>query len=86
MAQVVLPRSLAALYPGVGHRLEVSASTVAELIHELDRRMPGLADRLTEGAVLRTHLNVFVAGSQATIDTRVAPDDVVHIIPAVSGG
>ena len=53
----------------------------------LDARVPGMRDRLVEaGPRLRPHINVFVAGEPADLDTPVAPDDTVHVIPAVSGG
>lgn len=87
LAVVHLPRSLVALFPGTPRRLEASGSTVAEIIDDLDRRIPGLRNRLVEaGPALRAHLNVFVAGERATLRTPVPPGADVHVIPAVSGG
>jgi molybdopterin synthase sulfur carrier subunit len=87
MAVVVLPRSLLALFPGTPRRLEASGSTVGEVIADLDRQVPGMWDRLCEtGPAIRTHVNVFVAGERATLETAVADDTTVHVIPAVSGG
>lgn len=87
MATVLLPRSLLTLFPGVERRHEVDADTVAAVIAELDTRVPGMRDRLVEaGPRLRPHINVFVAGQPATLDTPVAAGDTVHVIPAVSGG
>jgi len=40
----------------------------------------------TAGPRLRAHINVFVAGEPADLDTAVGPNDTVHVIPAVSGG
>jgi sulfur-carrier protein len=86
-AIVHLPRSLVALFPGVDRRLEAHGSTLAEVIADLDRQVPGLANRVLDaGPVIRTHLNVFVAGERARLDTPVAGGADVHIIPAVSGG
>jgi hypothetical protein len=63
MAAVILPRSLAALVPGVEHRTTVDGATVGEVITGLDRRWPGIADRLCDsGPSLRAHINVFVDG------------------------
>ena len=57
------------------------------MIDELDRRIPGLRNRLVDaGPVIRTHINVFVAGRRATLQTIVPPGSEVHVIPAVSGG
>jgi molybdopterin synthase sulfur carrier subunit len=87
MATVLLPRSLLALFPGAERRHELDGGTVGDLLDALDRRIPGLRDRLVEpGPRLRPHINVFVAGSPADLATAVAPHDTVHVIPAVSGG
>lgn len=87
MAQVHVPRSLAALFPGVPRRLELPAHDVASVILELDARYPGMWDRLCEpGPRLREHINAFVDGQPATLETHVRPDSIVHLIPAVSGG
>ncbi len=86
-AVVLLPRSLVSLFPGTERRMESRGTTLAEVIADLDARVPGLRNRLADaGPVLRTHLNVFVAGELATLDTPVPPRAVVHVIPAVSGG
>ena len=86
-AVVHLPRSLVALFPGMPRRLEASGATVARVIDDLDGRYPGLRDRLVDaGPSLRTHLNVFVAGERASLETPVPPGAAVHVIPAVSGG
>lgn len=87
MAEVHLPRSLVALFPGTPRRMDVPGSTVAELIAALDAQVPGMRNRLLDaGPSIRTHLNVFVAGQRATLATAVPAGAVVHVIPAVSGG
>jgi sulfur-carrier protein len=84
---VRLPRSLVALFPGAGRRVTASGATVAEVIDDLDRRLPGIRDRLVDsGPILRTHLNVFVNGQRAALDTHVPPGADVHVVPAISGG
>jgi molybdopterin converting factor small subunit len=84
---VHLPRSLVALFPGAERRTEARGSTVLELIADLDRRLPGLANRVLDaGPVIRTHLNVFVDGERATVGSAVRPGAEVHVIPAISGG
>jgi molybdopterin converting factor small subunit len=86
-AIVHLPRSLVALFPGAPRRLDSHGATVAAVIEELDRQIPGLRNRLVDaGPVIRTHINVFVAGQRATLATTVPAGADVHIIPAVSGG
>ena len=87
MADVHLPRSLAALFPGAPRRLDARGRTVAEVIDDLDAQVPGIRNRLLDaGPSIRTHINVFVGGERATLATPVGADTVVHVIPAVSGG
>lgn len=87
MADVHLPRSLVALFPGAPRRVSATGSTVAEVIDDLDAQVPGIRNRLVDaGPSIRTHINVFVEGQRATLATPVPPAAVVHVIPAVSGG
>ncbi len=87
MATVLLPRSLVALFAGLERRQEVEGATVGEVLDALDALTPGLRDRLVEeGPRLRRHINVFVDGRPADLETPVAPEETVHVIPAISGG
>jgi sulfur-carrier protein len=87
LADVLLPRSLATLFPGTPRRLEASGATVADVIADLDARVPGIGNRLLDaGPSIRTHINIFVAGERAGLATPVPPGAVIHVIPAVSGG
>lgn len=87
MADVHLPRSLTALFPGAPRRMAASGSTVAEVIADLDAQVPGIRNRLLDaGPTIRTHINIFVAGERATLATPVPDSAVVHVVPAVSGG
>jgi molybdopterin converting factor small subunit len=84
---VILPRSLVSLIPGTLPRCEVEAGTVAEAIQALDAQTPGVRNRLVDsGPVLREHINVFVDGDQADLETPLRDGATVHVIPAVSGG
>jgi molybdopterin converting factor small subunit len=84
---VHLPRSLVVLFPGADRRAEARSGTVLEVVKDLDRRVPGLANRILDaGPVIRTHLNVFVDGERASVGTVVPPGADVHLIPAISGG
>jgi sulfur-carrier protein len=84
---VILPRSLVSLIPGTARSTEVDAATVRDAIDRLDERTPGLRNRLVDsGPMLREHINVFVDGTQASLDTPLRADSTIHVIPAVSGG
>ena len=87
MATVILPRSLVSLIPGTQRSTDVEATTVAEAIDRLDEQTPGLRNRLVDaGPMIRQHINVYVDSQPASLDTPVAVDSTIHIIPAVSGG
>ena len=87
MAVVHLPRSLIGLFPGAARSVDIQAASVDELIGELERRWPGMRDRLCEaGPRIREHVNVFVDGERVDLAAALGPDAVVHVIPAVSGG
>jgi molybdopterin synthase sulfur carrier subunit len=86
-AVVHLPRSLAGLFPEAQRRMDASGGTVLDVVRDLDTRVPGLANRVLDaGPSIRRHLNVFVDGELATLDTPVPAGAQVHVIPAVSGG
>ena len=84
---VILPRSLVSLIPGTSRSTEVEARDVAEAIDRLDALTPGLRNRLVDsGPTIRQHINVFVDGELAKLDTPLGPNATIHVIPAVSGG
>ena len=86
-ATVHLPRSLVALFPGSEKRMPATGDTVLDVIRDLDARVPGLANRVLDaGPSIRRHLNLFVDGQLAALDTPVPSGAQVHVIPAVSGG
>jgi molybdopterin converting factor small subunit len=87
VAHVHIPRSLAALFPGVPRDLELPAADVEGVIRALDERYPGMWDRLcVPGPHLRPHMRAFVDRRPATLRTPVDDASLVHLIPAVSGG
>jgi sulfur-carrier protein len=86
-AIVHLPRSLIALFPGAPPRLEAAGATVAQVLDDLDRQVPGMRNRLLDaGPAIRAHINIYVSAERAGLDTPVPAGADVHIIPAVSGG
>jgi molybdopterin converting factor small subunit len=84
---VTLPPALVRLFPGAVRRLELAASTVGEMIDALDSRWPGMRDRLCDSRpAIRRHINIFVEGRRATLETRLSPDAEVTVLTAISGG
>ncbi|GLK79214.1 MoaD/ThiS family protein [Methylopila turkensis] len=86
-ALVRLPPLFDALFPGAERRVEIVASSVQELVDELDARWPGMRDRICDSTpAVRRHINVFVEGRRATLATPLKPGADVYILTAISGG
>lgn len=84
---VTLPAALARLFTGCVRRVQLPASTVREMIGALDARWPGMRDRLCDSRpTIRRHINIFVEGERASLETSLAPGAEVMIIMAISGG
>ena len=84
---VTLPANLVRLFPGAVRQVELPAATVGKMIDALDARWPGMRDRLCDSRpAIRRHINVFVAGRRATLETRLAPGAEVTVLTAISGG
>lgn len=84
---VSLPAALIRLFADAPPRLSLEAATVAEVLDGLDERWPGMRDRLRDSTPrIRRHINVFVDGERASLETPLAPGAKVFIITAVSGG
>jgi sulfur-carrier protein len=84
---VRLPAVLVNLFPGAVRQVEMSASSVREAIDALNARWPGMRDRVCDSRpAIRRHINVFVDGEKATLDTPLTPGAEVIIMTAISGG
>ncbi len=65
----------------------VEGQTVVEALRALERGEPALCGWiLDEQAHVRRHLNIFVNGEYGREDTPLGADDVVDVLPAISGG
>jgi molybdopterin synthase sulfur carrier subunit len=84
---VKLTPLLVDLFPGSMRRVEMQAGTVAEMVAELDRLWPGMGDRICDSRpAIRKHMNVFVDGERARLDTQLRPGAEVFVLTAISGG
>ncbi len=84
---VTLPAALIRLFPEAPTQLALSAATVSDVLDALDARWPGMRDRLRDSTPrIRRHINVFVDGTRARLETPLKPGAKVFIITAVSGG
>jgi sulfur-carrier protein len=67
--------------------LRFEGLTLVDVLRALEREHPALAGWiLDELGRIRPHINVFVNQQLGVADTRLAPDDRVHVLPAITGG
>ena len=84
---VTLPTVLLRLFPGAERRVGLYARSVGEAIAALDARWPGMRNRLCDSTpALRRHLNIFVDGERAGLETPLTPGAEMVVMTAVSGG
>ena len=78
-------------FAGGAKEAVLEAATVREALDRLAERYPSLRERLRdEHGALRPHLALFVNDEDARLlgweDAPLRDGDVVHVIPALSGG
>ncbi|MDB5508898.1 MAG: molybdopterin synthase sulfur carrier subunit [Hyphomicrobiales bacterium] len=84
---VRLPPLLLHMFPTAPSRLSLEASDVASMIDALDQRWPGMADCIRDSRpAIRRHINVFVDGQRAKLETPLRSGTDVFILTAISGG
>ncbi|HEX4368682.1 MAG TPA: MoaD/ThiS family protein [Rhodopila sp.] len=84
---VVLPAVLMRLFPGCERAVTVAAGNVGAMIEALDARWPGMGDRIRDSTPrVRRHINIFVDGERATLETPLADGVEVFVMTAISGG
>ena len=72
-------------------KILIDASTIYELIEQLESLFPGMKDRLVdEKGDLRYFVNLYLNGEDVRflngVDTAVNSGDELSIVPAVAGG
>ena len=84
---VRLPALLVNMFPSAERRVEVNVETVDAMIDALDSRWPGMRDCLCDSSpAIRRHINIFVDGERAVLETPLAAGSEVFIMTAISGG
>lgn len=70
--------------------VEGDPGTIISLINTLDKRYPGLGERISESGKLRRFVNVYVNEEDVRFlkneETEVKDGDEVSIVPAIAGG
>ena len=90
MATIKFTRALKRFYPDL-KTVEVRVNTVADVLQNIDRHYPGLADYLVdEHGKLRQHVNIFINNSliedREHLSDQVGEHEEVYIMQALSGG
>lgn len=90
MVQVRVPTPLRKYTAGSG-AVEAEGSSVAALVSDLDRRYPGIKERICdESGQVRRFVNIFVNGEDIRflkqLDTPLKAGDELSIVPAIAGG
>ncbi|MBF0330011.1 MAG: MoaD/ThiS family protein [Nitrospirae bacterium] len=87
--KVRIPTPLQKLTQG-SEEVEGKPGTVIELINDLEKRYPGIAERLSEGGKVRRFVNLYVNEEDIRFaqaeQTLVKDGDEVSIVPAIAGG
>lgn len=87
--KVRIPTPLQRLTQGK-EEVETEPGTIVEIITELDRRFPGLGERISEGGKVRRFVNIYVNEEDIRFlqaeNTPVKDGDEVSIVPAIAGG
>lgn len=85
--QILIPTPLRKYTHGA-RLVESDGATLRAVFDDLDARFPGIKFRvIDEQGRLRQHLKLFVNSRLApNLETRVAPNDSIQIILAISGG
>jgi molybdopterin synthase sulfur carrier subunit len=90
MVQVRIPTPLRK-YTAGAEAVPAEGATVAALVADLDKRHPGIRDRICdESGAVRRFVNIFVNGEDIrflqNLDTAVKAGDEVSVVPAIAGG
>lgn len=90
MPTIRIPSALRTLTGGAPD-VEVGAATVRDALVELDKRHPGIADKVLDGAgsvkpFIRIYVGAEDIGGLAGLDTQLGARDEIDIIPAIAGG
>jgi molybdopterin synthase sulfur carrier subunit len=87
--KVRIPTPLQKLTDGKD-KVEGEPGTVINLINDLDKRFPGIGERISEGGKIRRFINIYLNDEDIRFlkneGTEVKDDDEVSIVPAIAGG
>jgi molybdopterin synthase sulfur carrier subunit len=87
--QVRIPTQLRTLTQG-NDEVEVDGATVKDAIEDLEKKYPGMRERLLDEKGVRRFINIFVGDEDIRfldgLSTELKAGDKVSILPAIAGG
>ena len=87
--KVRIPTPLQRLTQGK-EEVEGIPGTIIEVINDLDKKFPGIAERISENGKVRRFVNLYVNEEDIRFlqaeQTAVKDGDEVSIVPAIAGG
>ena len=85
--KVLLPSPLVSYTRGA-RQVEAQGTTLAAVLHDLDRRYPGIRFRMIdEQDAIRAHIRFFVnRAPERDLARALAPSDELLVVAALSGG
>jgi len=87
--KVRIPTPLQRLTQGQEEVEGVSGSIIS-VVNELDRKFPGIAERISENGKIRRFVNIYLNDEDIRFlnaeQTEVKDGDEVSIVPAIAGG
>ncbi len=70
--------------------IKTEGSTLKEVLSNIDSNSPGFLEKLVENDEIKQFINIYVNNEDVRLgqglDTEVGENDVVSVLPAVSGG
>ncbi len=87
--KVRIPTPLQRLTQGM-EEVEGISGKVIDLVNDLDRKYPGIGERISENGKIRRFVNIYLNDEDIRFlnaeDTEVKDGDEVSIVPAIAGG
>jgi molybdopterin synthase sulfur carrier subunit len=86
---VRIPTPLRTLTGGADE-VPATGSTLADVIEDLEKRHPGIRDRLLDDKGVRRFVNIYIGEEDVRfldgLKTALKPGDQISIVPAIAGG
>jgi molybdopterin synthase sulfur carrier subunit len=86
---VRIPTPLRTLTGGADE-VTATGTTVGDVIQDLERRHPGIRERLLDDKGVRRFVNIYVGEEDVRfldgLKTSLKPGDQISIVPAIAGG